>query len=100
MGFNSHSNGIDSLLNLDTLGVWIRNIIFEVINMYDNKKSKFSAIFDVPRSDDRSCSSFLNFNNEGLLKLSAGLFCLFVVAEFGGAYYSGSLGLIGDASAM
>ena len=68
--------------------------------MNDNMKARFSSIFDTSHSEDRSCSSFLSFSNEGLLKLSAGLFCAFVIAEFGGAYYSGSLGLFGDASAM
>lgn len=52
-----------------------------------------------PETTNRcSCSPVLS--NGGLLQLSAGLFFLFVVAEFGGAYYSGSLGLLGDASAM
>jgi hypothetical protein len=75
------------------------------------------------RDDSESWGCSCMFTNQGLLELAAGLLGVFVLvlwlgidvspigeyqflgvrfvlAEFAGAYYSGSLGLLGDASAM
>jgi hypothetical protein len=52
------------------------------------------------RDDSESWGCSCMFTNQGLLELAAALFFVFVLAEFAGAYYSGSLGLLGDASAM